>query len=79
MTWFWLNIPLSVLIFGAVTSIPLWVVIKHPDTGPAAPDMQPDVPDVPDVIPALVTSVGAPPGKTRLSWIVAVDGGRLWP
>ncbi|MGP7998474.1 MAG: hypothetical protein ACLPKI_14290 [Streptosporangiaceae bacterium] len=37
MAWFWLNIPLCTLIFAAVSGIPLWMVIKHPDTGPAAP------------------------------------------
>jgi hypothetical protein len=34
MAWFWLNIPLCALIFGAVCGIPLWLVIKHPDTAP---------------------------------------------
>jgi hypothetical protein len=37
MAWFWLNIPLCTLLFAAVSGIPLWMVIKHPDTGPAAP------------------------------------------
>ena len=44
VTWFWMNIPLSVLLFGTVTGIPLWLVIMHPDTGPVAPDTKPDVP-----------------------------------
>lgn len=34
MTWFWMNIPLAVLFYLAVTLIPLWMVFKHPDTGP---------------------------------------------
>jgi hypothetical protein len=34
MAWFWLNIPLCALIFGAVCGIPVWLVIKHPDTAP---------------------------------------------
>jgi hypothetical protein len=40
MTWFWLNIPPAVLFFLAWTLIPLWMVVRHPDTGPgiAAPD-----------------------------------------
>jgi hypothetical protein len=29
----WLNIPLMVLIFAAMCGIPLWMVIKRPDTG----------------------------------------------
>jgi hypothetical protein len=30
-TWFWLNVPLMVVIFSAVVGIPLWMVIKRPD------------------------------------------------
>ncbi len=32
-TWFWLNIPLCAAIFAAMVGIPLWMVIKRPDTG----------------------------------------------
>ena len=35
MNWFWLNIPLDAVFFLAMTGIPLWLVFKHPDTGPA--------------------------------------------
>jgi hypothetical protein len=35
MAWFWLNIPLMALISGAVCGIPVWLVIKHPDTVPS--------------------------------------------
>lgn len=40
MNWFWLNIPLDAVFFLAVTSIPLWLVFRHPDTrpAPAAPE-----------------------------------------
>jgi hypothetical protein len=41
MNWLWLNISLAALILLAVTGIPLWLVIRHPDTAPAgqqAPD-----------------------------------------
>ena len=34
MPWFWMNIPLAALIFAAWTGVPLWLVLKHPDTGP---------------------------------------------
>jgi hypothetical protein len=34
MTWFWLNIPLAALFFVAVSGIPLWMVLKHPEAGP---------------------------------------------
>jgi hypothetical protein len=32
--WIWMNIPLMVLFLVAVAGIPLWMVIKHPDTAP---------------------------------------------
>ncbi len=32
-TWFWLNIPICAVIFSAMVGIPLWMVIKRPDTG----------------------------------------------
>ena len=38
MNWFWLNIPLDAVFFLAITAIPLWVVIRHPDYRPAAAD-----------------------------------------
>ena len=43
MIWFWINIPLAALFFLAWTLIPLWMVFKHPDTGPglAARDEHP--------------------------------------
>ena len=33
-TWLWIDLPLCVLLFLAVSGIPLWMVFKHPDTGP---------------------------------------------
>lgn len=46
MSWFWMNIPLAAAFFAAWVGIPLWLVIKHPDTGPpaASPGCQPDGP-----------------------------------
>jgi hypothetical protein len=35
MTWLLLNIPLMVLFFALWVGIPLWLVRRHPDTGPA--------------------------------------------
>jgi len=35
MTWILLNIPLMVLFLALMTGVPLWLVRKHPDTGPA--------------------------------------------
>jgi hypothetical protein len=34
VNWFWLNVPLMAVFFLAITGIPLWLVFKHPDTGP---------------------------------------------
>lgn len=34
MDWFWLNTLLAAAFFGAWTGIPLWLVVRHPDTGP---------------------------------------------
>ena len=38
MTWFWLNIPLGALFVLAISGIPLWMVIRHPDDHPAGTD-----------------------------------------
>jgi hypothetical protein len=35
MSGVWLNIPLGVLVILAIAGIPMWLVIKHPDTRPA--------------------------------------------
>jgi hypothetical protein len=34
MNWVLYNIPLVVLFFGLWVAIPLWLVARHPDTGP---------------------------------------------
>jgi hypothetical protein len=31
--WFWINIPLCIVLYSAVVGIPLWMVFRHPDTG----------------------------------------------
>jgi hypothetical protein len=35
VNWLWLNIPPMAGFFLAMTGIPLWLVFKHPDHGPA--------------------------------------------
>jgi hypothetical protein len=37
MNWFWLNMPLAAAFVGAWVGIPMWLVFRHPDRGPAAP------------------------------------------
>lgn len=36
MSWFWMNVPAMVVFFAAITGIPLWLSIRHCDTGPVA-------------------------------------------
>jgi hypothetical protein len=36
MSWFWLNMPLGAVFFLAVAGIPLWMVLRHPDSRPSA-------------------------------------------
>ena len=36
MNWLWLNVPLMAVFFLAMAGVPLWLVFRHPDTGPAA-------------------------------------------
>jgi len=35
MIWFLLNGLLAAAFFGAWVGIPLWMIVKHPDTGPS--------------------------------------------
>jgi hypothetical protein len=35
MSWFWMNIPLAVAFFGVWVGVPMWLILKHPDRGPA--------------------------------------------
>jgi hypothetical protein len=34
MTWLLLNVSLAVLFFALWVGVPLWLVVKRPDTGP---------------------------------------------
>jgi hypothetical protein len=34
MNWFWMNVPAMVVFFAAITGIPLWLSVRHCDTGP---------------------------------------------
>ena len=43
MQWFWMNVPLAAIFIAVWAGVPLWQVLKHPDTGP-----EPQVPDLPD-------------------------------
>ena len=32
MNWFWVNIPLALTFWAIWTGVPIWLVLKHPDT-----------------------------------------------
>lgn len=50
-TWFWLNIPICAVIFSAMVGIPLWMVIKRPDTGYEAAEVKARIRAIPlDVV-----------------------------
>jgi hypothetical protein len=49
MNWFWLNMPLAAVFFGAWVGIPMWLVFKRPDRA-----------DQPLAVPALAHSQAAP-------------------
>jgi len=40
MNWFWLTMPLAVLVFGAWLGVPVWLAVKHRDEGFAMPAMK---------------------------------------
>jgi hypothetical protein len=63
MSWFWLNMPLAAVFFAATTGIPLWLVLRHPDTGPPgrlAPARSPRAVDA------------TPQSRPALAWVPVV-------
>jgi hypothetical protein len=36
MNWFWMNVPAALVFVGLWAGIPLWLVLKRPDRGPAS-------------------------------------------
>ncbi len=59
MNWIWLNLPLGLLIVLAVAGIPMWLVIKHPDTRPESPARRAAY--RPDLVPAYAVASQAGP------------------
>lgn len=57
-TWMWLNIPLLVLVFGAVVGVAYWLVLKHPD-----PDQEASMNAA---TPTPATTPEAAPGMARV-------------
>ena len=61
--WLWLNIPLAAAFFLAWSGIPLWLVLRHPDTGPDAGPGSSRHDRAPG--PATTTGMPAHPGRRR--------------
>ena len=40
MNWFWLTMPLAVVVFGAWLGVPLWQAVKHPEQAFPLPAMR---------------------------------------
>jgi hypothetical protein len=36
MNWFWMNMPAALVFVGLWAGIPLWLVLRRPDRGPAS-------------------------------------------
>ena len=53
MSWFWLNVPAAAVIFSAMSGIPLYMVLRHPNWGPERADS--------DERPVVKTAVVAQP------------------
>ena len=72
MTWLWLNMPMGAAFFAAWTAIPLWLVLKHPDTAPG--------PQASAVTPAPAGPAGRPEGTAsageRITALAASRRGR---
>jgi hypothetical protein len=62
VSWMWVNVPLMVVFFCAVAGIPLWLVLRRPDFGPA-PAGRPG--ELPEAIAARYAAalVPAAPGR----------------
>ena len=59
MNWFWMNIPAALVFVGPWAGIPMWLVLKRPDRGPASLTVQtpartrPAAPAKPQSMPVL--------------------------
>jgi len=72
MNWFWINVPLMAVFFLAMTGIPLWLVFKHPDTGPAT--MVRSGNELPDSIAVRYAATRADTASLSPADLAAADG-----
>ena len=66
MNWFWINMPLVAAFFGAWVGIPMWLVIKHQDHGPA-PLAARDTTTAGPPTPAVPQTTAVPQPRDRLA------------
>ncbi|MGH3396539.1 MAG: hypothetical protein ACRDPO_17795 [Streptosporangiaceae bacterium] len=59
MSWFWLNVPLMAVFFLATAGIPMWLVLRHPETGPARTSRSVRLDATPQSVPVIVVSSAA--------------------
>jgi hypothetical protein len=50
VNWLWLNVPLMAVFFLAMTGVPLWLVCRHPDAGPATAPVRAARPRAPSAV-----------------------------
>jgi hypothetical protein len=54
MSWFWLNVPLMSVFFLATAGIPLWMTLRHPESGPARTTRSTRLDATPQSVPVIV-------------------------
>ncbi|MGH3403253.1 MAG: hypothetical protein ACRDRJ_12280 [Streptosporangiaceae bacterium] len=59
MSWFWLNVPLMAVFFLATAGIPMWLVLRHPENGPARTSRSVRLDATPQSVPVIVVSSAA--------------------
>ncbi len=59
MSWFWLDVPLMAVFFLATAGIPMWLVLRHPETGPARTSRSTRLDATPQSVPVIVVASSA--------------------
>jgi hypothetical protein len=54
MSWFWLNVPLMSVFFLATAGIPMWLTLRHPETGPVRTWRSTRLDATPQAVPVIV-------------------------
>jgi hypothetical protein len=59
MSWFWLNVPLMAVFVLATAGIPMWLVLRHPETSPARTSRSTRLDATPQSVPVIVLASAA--------------------